>query len=70
MTERRKVIRKGRERVVLTEPIDRAINEVYMANQGLNYDYERDNPTFLKTYLPNYYGGQDPRKRTRGRGSQ
>jgi len=67
---RRKVIRRGHERVILTEPIDKAVNEVYMANQGLNYDYERDNPPFLRTYLPKRYGGQDPRKRTKGRGSQ
>jgi hypothetical protein len=39
-----------------------------MANQNLNYDYEKDNPPFLRTYLPEHYGGQDPRKRKRGRG--
>lgn len=70
MTERRKVIRRGRERVVITEPIDSEVNEVLMANQNLNNDYEDYNPAYLKTYLPSRYGGKDPRKRTRGRGSQ
>lgn len=70
MSERRRVVRNGREKIVLTEPVDRAVNEVFMANQNLNYDYEKDNPPFLRTYLPSQYGGQDPRKRTKGRGSQ
>ena len=70
MSKRRKV-RNGREVIILSvSSSDKAINEVFMANQGLNNDFELENPPFLRTYLPKHYGGKDPRKRTKGRGSQ